>query len=311
MTAVQYAPDGRAIFTASDDGTVREWDVRLARQTRVIPQGGRVSLLAVSPDGSSLASVVQSSEASISVWDLATGRLRRKWLTTGTVVPADGLAFLDGGEALVTFGRDRGLRVLDVSTGLEREAAQPQFTLTREAGPFDGINDAGFSIGNRFLIVATTQSAHVADRATGVERYSFPCVGLNFTANRTTLALAIPGQPDVMELADGRARYSHGNAEAVGLVDLASGNMRRIQIPAGLVEALALSPDDKTLAVVSGRGQRTLRLYCTDDGRAIDAWNIPAAVPRRRALAFSPDGRTLAVGMSDTTIAFWPVSKSH
>ena len=30
VTAVQYAPDGRAIFTASDDGTVREWDVRLA-----------------------------------------------------------------------------------------------------------------------------------------------------------------------------------------------------------------------------------------------------------------------------------------
>ena len=55
VSVVRYAPDGDTLFTAGDDGTIRQWDAVSARQVRVIPGTGMVNLLAVSPDGKSLA----------------------------------------------------------------------------------------------------------------------------------------------------------------------------------------------------------------------------------------------------------------
>ena len=36
VNVVRYAPDGRSVFTAGDDGTVRQWDAATARQLKVI-----------------------------------------------------------------------------------------------------------------------------------------------------------------------------------------------------------------------------------------------------------------------------------
>ena len=52
-----------------------------------------------------------------------------------------------------------------------------------------------------------------------------------------------------------------------------------------------------------------IRLYRIQDGRQIEALTIPAAVSHRDALAFSPDGQSLAAGLDDTTIPIWDVSR--
>ncbi len=271
----------------------------------MIAQGGRISLLAMSPDQRSLAAVTQVPEACVCVWDLTTGELRRKWSWSGVVHPADGLAFSNEGDALITFGSAGGLRVLEIATGRERPAVQRQFNLPNESSPFETVSDAAFSARNRFLVVSTVQSAHVFDFATGGERFSCPCLHMTFALGATTLAVVNPGQPEVTNLADGRTRSSTLNAQAVSLVDLASGTSRRIDIARDMAIAIALSPDGNALAVAGGRRQPIIRLYRTADGKPIDAWTIPAAVARRRGLAFSPDGRSLAAGLSDTTVVIW------
>ena len=93
VNVVQYLPDGRTILTAADDGTVRQWDARTARQLRVFAHDGRVALLSVSADGASLATAVQGPSASVTVWDLGTGastspvvRNRRRFWYPGSLV---------------------------------------------------------------------------------------------------------------------------------------------------------------------------------------------------------------------------------
>jgi WD40 repeat protein len=67
------APDGTWIVSASDDGTVRIWDVA-SGETRHILSGhtDAVAGCAVAPDGTWIVSASQ--DATLRIWDPATGR---------------------------------------------------------------------------------------------------------------------------------------------------------------------------------------------------------------------------------------------
>ncbi len=73
---------------------------------------------------------------------------------------------------------------------------------------------------------------------------------------------------------------------------------------AGLVHAVALSPDGKTLA--SAGDDRLIRLWDPTGGKALGTLEGHAAAVR--CLAFSPDGKTLASGGADKLICLWDVS---
>ena len=169
VNIVRYVPGGKTILSGGDDGTVREWDAATARQLRVIPLGGRVHLLAVSANGACLATGERGSDASVSVWDLATGIRRQHWSATDDIVGTEALAFSVDGETLLTFDHDHGLRVLEVETGAEREVEQPRFGLG-PAGLVSSWTSRGlFAPGNHYLAVSTATTAFVAELATGAE----------------------------------------------------------------------------------------------------------------------------------------------
>jgi len=308
VSVVRYSPDGRDLLTAGDDGTVRQWDAASARQRRVIPHGGRVHLLAVSPDGSSLATAAQAPDASVSVWDLATGRLRRKWPRHGDTTGALALAFSPDGEALLAYGRDHVLKVLEVETGRERSAVQPRFDLAQEEGLDSSIIRGVFARGNEFLAVSTARTVHVADLATGLERFSAPSYATAFAPDCRSLAVATPGRPEERKLASGSAWTFDWVADGIDLVDLGSGKRKRFEVPRDLVVALAFSRDGKVMAVAGGWRDHVIRLYRTEDGREMGAFTCPAALTHPGGLEFSPDGRRLAAGLDDTTVLIWDMS---
>lgn len=68
INSIAFTPDGRALLSGSNDGTVRVWDVASGRQSAAYDwQIGRVHVVAVAPDGMRAAA---GGDAAIVVWDL-------------------------------------------------------------------------------------------------------------------------------------------------------------------------------------------------------------------------------------------------
>jgi WD40 repeat protein len=116
---VVLAPDGKTVAAGGfGDGAVRLWDVTTGKERRLVvtpPQELPVYTVAFSPDGRSLAA--GGSELA-SLWDLASGKLLRRFDSPGEWVRA--LAFSPDGRTLATAGSKRTVRLWEVATGGER-----------------------------------------------------------------------------------------------------------------------------------------------------------------------------------------------
>lgn len=308
VSIVRYLPGGQMLLSASDDGTIRMWDLASGRQQRLIQEAGPIRSFAISPEGKTIATAVTAPAEGVSLWDLATGRRRHDWPEHGTILGAEALSFSNDGTGLLVFDRDQVLRVFDVATGRERDAEQPVFSLGDEGGPGSSIARAEFSPGNEFLAIGTDRMLSVAERSTGGERFVSPGGATAFTPDGRGLAIAIPGQPEITRLVDGSYRTFRQIVDGVDIVDLATATRRRVSTWGDSVAALAFSADGKVLAVAGGWARPMIRLYGTADGSELGQFPCPARISRAGGLAFSPDGRGLAAGLDDTTVIIWDVA---
>lgn len=119
--AIVFSPDGTFIFTGSDDGVIRRWDVVSGALISQFPTGQQnwVNAIDVSSDGTLLASGAAGSNTdyTIKIWDLLSGSL----LVTLTDVAWIGkLLFSPDGKYLVSstaFGFFATVKVWAVATG--------------------------------------------------------------------------------------------------------------------------------------------------------------------------------------------------
>jgi hypothetical protein len=100
-----FAPDGRRIYSAAMDGTLRIWDVAKAAQVKALPHGEEVQSVAVSPDGRFLLSGTRSGV--LRLWNAASGEELRRSQPMGFII--DDLTFsADGRFAFVVGGGTGG-----------------------------------------------------------------------------------------------------------------------------------------------------------------------------------------------------------
>jgi RNA polymerase sigma factor (sigma-70 family) len=119
--SVAFSPDGKLVATGSDGDTlIHVWDAATGNVVHrfVSPKDpesvglGRITVLAFSPDGHTLASA--SLDKKVQLWDLSTGKSTRRLAVTNW---ASALSFSPDGKTLATAGP---LRLWEVATGKER-----------------------------------------------------------------------------------------------------------------------------------------------------------------------------------------------
>jgi RNA polymerase sigma factor (sigma-70 family) len=296
LTAVALPSNDQRLATGGQD--------HLVRLTRLIsgvggvdsagPHEGPVQALAVTPDGKALATACEY--GGIRLWDLAGGRLLAS--LPEAVGPGHRLAFSPDGKVLATVNRqDFRITLWSRGAGWDVPAAHGQRILW---GHQDRVGALGFSADGAKLtswsLDATFRHWDVA-AAKEVRLTAVPAKGVY------DVALAPDGS-----LAAGVAKGPGKDAATIYLWDLATGaEVRRWDSPGGVVEALAFSRDGRTLAVAGqGEAATTIRLLQTADGKEANRWTDPSH-PRTLAVAFSPDGKTLATG-SDRRLRLWDVA---
>ncbi len=270
------SPDGNLLISAGtfNNQPVTIWEAATGRQLRTLadPDNANVDLgvssMAFSPDSRVLATA--ASDATIKLWDVASGTLLQKLVGHTTAVAA--LAFSPDGTTLASGtkeeGDQAGVRLWTISSG----AAQP--TATRSAAPFD-----------RPTSIPLSTRAILPENASAVKKHS--AIEINESGS-------LAWSPDGKWLLDaGRTIHFLDGAT---YQETRSVNFQ--------MDGLAVSPDGKILAAVGYPGIVLFDLPSGSELRTIPNTSAHTTATSSGYLAFTPDSATLAAIVGDVVKVF-------
>ena len=332
VLGVAFSPDGKSIWTAGEDGLIKQWSVA---ERMVIQQLGdprqRVNAVAVSQDGKTVAS---GGRGSLSLWNAQSGRETVALAPAPSVVNVD--LSPDGRYLAAAFFQSQSTVVIDTGSGKEvaklteptRPGAAPErsdgLPIGAVAWSPDGRYLAACNAPPFFASIVSLYDARTFElRSRFVAHPANRSYCLAFSADGKLLACGTQdAQVKAFDVAavvgawDGRKKAAAGGdaeaaAKAARLVaDLGSDDFQRreaatrelIKLGPPAIEPLKMALTDSTDAEVKSRAQRIVnRLVEEVEGPLKAVIPIHTLTTPRigsvRSLAFSPDGSLLAVGI--------------
>jgi WD40 repeat protein/serine/threonine protein kinase len=278
IRSVAFRADGLTLATGSADKTIRLWDVKTG-QAKAILQGHTdyVSCVAFSSDGW-LASA--SLDKTIRLWDGRTGEHKKTFLGHTQFVRC--VAFSPDNLTLASCSYDQTVRLWDLKSGQVRAILR---------GHTGDISSVTFSPDGLSLVsTSLDNTVRLWDTRTGQTK-----------ATLTEHALIVNSaafSPDGHTLANG------SDDRTIRLWDLSPGQPKSLlQGHTEGITSVAFSADGLTLATGSG-GERDFREFHYLSGE-VRLWDVKTGESRAilqggtagvMAVAFSPDGTTLATG---------------
>jgi WD40 repeat protein len=287
ICALAFSPDGKTLVASGYAGGVRLWHTATGKEWLSFPESGSSQHLAFSPDGRFLG----SAGTKVSIWDLTTGKQHRP---NGHNDSISGLAISSDGKWAVTRASD-GVRVWDLATAKEHQ---------RFAGPLPHLlGSVHFAPDSRTLAWPVLEKVLLADAITGQKLSPrSPRTPIQSSIYNVSLAgqffVTVDHAPVLHDLRTGQElwrcfRFSHALPEPF--------------VPPDEVSRLVISPNGRMLA--SSHSDHSVSLWDVATGEELQRFEERAS--SSASLAFSPDGRTLAIGENRGTILLNVVSGSE
>jgi RNA polymerase sigma factor (sigma-70 family) len=284
-----FSPDGKTLVSSEDDKTICLWETATGKRIHLFQaEETHCGPLAYSPDGKTLVGGRVGH-----LWDVGTGKKIRSfgWDDAAFAV------FSPNGKTVVTGDTSGAIRLWEVATG-------------KEIGPRKGlrgrIQRVAYSPDGKTLASLGTQifgrggnekTVRVWDAATGKE-----------------VRQVAKGSRSVACSPDGKTLVSTMDDGVLHLWDMAADKeIRPFEAANYNPRSATFSPDGKKLAARMRNDRRTyLWVWEVATGRKI--FSLPTEVEDSNlsanveTIAFSPDGRLLAIDGKDNTISLWEVA---
>ncbi|MGW2227261.1 WD40 repeat domain-containing serine/threonine protein kinase [Streptomyces formicae] len=264
VRALAFSADGKSLCGTGSNGICR-WDMNSKKGTPVhIGMPGYLQPTVISRD---LTYVVRAEEHQVRIWNTENGKLVRTFTGPGKAGNQDGWATDVGigpdGRTVVA-ATTKGLYVWEVSSGKRLALREDS-----PGGPVAFRRDGKMLVAGRPLRLRTPDGVSTAT--------------VKDSENSSVVAFSPDGEILAYAEQSGAIRlWNTGSHQETVTLDN----------PDGMIHALAFHPEGELLA--SGGQDGTVRVWNTVTGKKVGSFKGPTSV---EALAFSPDGKTVAAGL--------------
>ncbi len=331
VRSVAFSSDGAFLASASDDHTVKVWNMNTGQLVKEFRgHGGWVRSCAFAPHRDSQPQRVVSGgfDRQAKVWNLA-DYAENRVLGSLIVDGHDGNAVLSArfsanGKRIVTTSRDRTAKVWD----WEKHVNEPEVKFTdleaanqakalKEGHKYLSTGALFFADGKRLVTSAGDGSVRIWDRARGAELLALGKNKGDRTGQAGALALS-SNDRWILTGSDGGFAQLWDAGTGRRLIDPNSDSSHfKLKYKDAEVTAVAFSQEppgqeSRWAFVGDGFGHGRLWQRTSDDGTA---WRLVHELDGHgrtiTAAAFMPDGRRLLTASGDTSVLMWEVESGH